>query len=111
MWRGGAARSRSSWRSTAVAQPSQRVDDVGEADRFVKRGGRAEVLFVIALDTGQDDDRDVGQRRIFFLLAPERPTIHHRHPEVEQDDARVAAISEVLERFLSVVRFGGVESL
>jgi len=77
----------------------------------VKRGGRAEVLFVIALDPREDDDRNTGQHGILFLLAAERPPIHDGHAEVEQDDVRIAAIPEVLERFLSVVRLGGAESL
>ena len=77
----------------------------------MKRGGRAEVLLVIALDSGQDHNRNPGQRRIFLLLAAERPPIHHRHAKVQQDHARIAAASEILERFLSVRSLGRAESL
>jgi len=39
---------------------------------------------------------------IFALLAAERPAIHHRHPQIEQDDARVAAAAQVGQRLQSV---------
>ena len=36
---------------------------------------------------GDDDERDVGDLGVLLLLPPELPAVHHRHHEVEQDDA------------------------
>ena len=34
---------------------------------------------------GQDDDRGLADRRIFELLGPKVPPVHHRHHEIEDD--------------------------
>ena len=75
-------------RGAGLAEPPDDGDDFGKADRLVERRGRVHVLHAVGLHPREHDDRNAGEAGIAALLAAERPAVHHRHAQVQQDDAR-----------------------
>src|SRR5262245_15567997 len=97
-------------RFVLIAESADHADDVEKADRFVERGRRAELDHVLAVDAGHDDNRDRGEAGIALLFLAKRPAVHHRHPEIEQDDAGVTAAFQIVERLAAVARRNGREA-
>jgi transcriptional regulator with XRE-family HTH domain len=84
------------------AEPPHHADHFRKAHRLVERRRGVELVDPFGFDARQDHDRNVGDSRILLLLVTERPAVHHRHAEVEQNHAGVAALAQIVERFLAV---------
>src|SRR5438067_12123267 len=82
---------RQTGRSALRLRIGEVADDFGELDEarrlFECRGG-VELVEAIGVRAGQNDDGDAGDRRLAPLRLAELETVHHRHSQIEHDDAR-----------------------
>jgi hypothetical protein len=90
--------------------PVQTVGEQRQTDRLFKRRNRLDFLKPMGVRSGQDDHGNSRNPRIGALGDAERPAIHHRHAEIEHDDAGAAAGSQLRERIPTVGGFHHIES-
>ena len=67
-------------------QFAQEVDDTRGCNRFLERREGFELAESFRVRARDDDDRDVRDEGIRPLARAERPAVHHRHAEIEDDD-------------------------
>ena len=83
-----------------------------EIDRLRKPAVGSNRGNVLARTGGRDDDdRNRREPGIACLALAEFPAVHHRHHQVEDDDARLAGFIERVERQLAVRGGAHVETL
>src|SRR2546429_60044 len=91
-------------RTSAVARDG--LKQPVELDRLHHRTHRAEGRCLLRGPgvRGDHDDRNRRQAGIAELLGTERPPVHHRHEQIEEDQAEVGGRPETDEGLLSILR-------
>src|SRR5439155_10161839 len=78
-------------RGVGPAKTAHDGKHVGKTDGLAERRHRFELGNPLGFDARQHHDRNASETGVQALFLAERPPVHHRHAEIEDDDARIAA--------------------
>src|SRR4051794_26062741 len=94
-----------------VENAVQAVGQQRQAHRLFESGDGFYFVKTMRIGARQDDDGNPRDPRIRALSSSESPSVHHRHAEVEHDDARPPAASQLRQGIEAVGRLDDVEAL
>src|SRR5215475_11316563 len=101
--------------STAVMFSRGALQELSEAlpgDGFLQIVGvRGDNLFLDALVAGQNDDRYHAEIGISVSFSEERPAVHYRHDEIEQDAIGMRRVTQILQCFGAILPDGDFVAL
>src|SRR5215831_6487946 len=84
------------------AELPDRRSHLGQLIRLFKCRRRQNFGHAIVVGSREHDDRNLREHRVTELLTAKRPSVHHRHPQIEHDHGSAAAAAQVLERLETV---------